>query len=124
MFEANPEELPVMFLPCCRSWVIRQLLLEKLGGRYFWYKTEKRVKGSRIDTSGLVIDKDARTTLAFVQTLKGGDRDFSFTVIQGADMMLRSDEVNNKLIKNCAIFHFGTLSMTHKEVSKTTKKGD
>lgn len=37
-------------------------------------------------------------------------------------MMLEEGDINNSLIKNCKIFHFGTLSMTHKGVRKATKK--
>ena len=72
--------------------------------------------------SKMPVKKEALNTLAFVQTLKDGDRDFSFYRNPGADMMLEESEINSKLIKNCRIFHFGTLSMTHKGVRKATKK--
>ena len=122
VFEANPGGAPCNVLAMLQKLGNKTAFIGKVGEDIFGTKLKSVLKEVGIDTSGLVIDKDARTTLAFVQTLKGGDRDFSFYRNPGADMMLRSDEVNNKLIKNCAIFHFGTLSMTHKEVRKTTKK--
>ena len=68
------------------------------------------------------MDADARTTLAFVQTLPDGDRDFSFYRNPGADMLLTADEVDGGLIRSSRLFHFGTLSMTHEGVRKATKK--
>ena len=75
-----------------------------------------------IDISGLVTDNDVRTTLAFVETLPGGDRDFSFYRNPGADMMLNPDEINCKIIRSARIFHMGTLSMTHEPVRSATCK--
>ena len=75
-----------------------------------------------IDTSNLIVDEEARTTLAFVETFPDGDRDFSFYRNPGADMMLKEEELHEELLKDTKIFHFGTLSMTHDEVRKATKK--
>ena len=68
------------------------------------------------------MEENARTTLAFVQTFEDGDRDFSFFRNPGADMMLTADEVNEELIRESRIFHFGTLSMTHDGVREATKR--
>ena len=37
-------------------------------------------------------------------------------------MMLREEEVEEDFIRQARLFHFGTLSMTHEEVRKATKK--
>ena len=68
------------------------------------------------------MDKEIHTTLAMVHTYPDGDRDFSFYRNPGADMMLKESEVKEELIKESKVFHFGTLSMTHEEVRKATKK--
>lgn len=60
--------------------------------------------------------------LALVHTYPDGDRDFSFYRNLGADMMLTEDEIPEELIRGTRIFHFGTLSMTHENVRKATKK--
>lgn len=70
----------------------------------------------------LVFDKEVRTTLAFVKTFENGDRDFSFYRNPGADMELSADELPLDVIANSRIFHFGTLSMTHKGVRRATRK--
>ena len=38
-------------------------------------------------------------------------------------MLLREEEVDEEMIQNTRIFHFGTLSMTHEGVREATKKG-
>ncbi len=122
IFEANPGGAPCNVLAMLQKLGNRTAFIGKVGKDIFGTKLKEVLKEVGIDTSGLVMDKKVRTTLAFVQTLKGGDRDFSFYRNPGADMMLEEGDINNSLIKNCKIFHFGTLSMTHKGVRKATKK--
>ena len=121
IFEANPGGAPCNVLAMLQKLGNKTAFIGKVGKDIFGTKLKEVLKEVGIDTSGLVMDKKVRTTLAFVQTLKGGDRDFSFYRNPGADMMLREGDINNSLIKNCKIFHFGTLSMTHKGVRKATK---
>ena len=89
-------------------------------GRLLKSKTE----GEGIDMSGLEMDDEIHTTLAFVEKLPNGDRDFSFYRNPGADVMLTADEVekHRDLIESAKIFHLGTLSMTHDTVEKATLK--
>lgn len=122
IFEANPGGAPCNVLAMLQKLGNKTAFIGKVGKDIFGTKLKEVLKEVGIDTSGLVMDKKVRTTLAFVQTLKGGDRDFSFYRNPGADMMLEESDLNNSLIKNCKIFHFGTLSMTHKGVRKATKK--
>lgn len=122
MFEANPGGAPCNVLAMLQKLGRKTAFIGKVGEDIFGTKLKGVLEETGIHTKGLVLDKDTRTTLAFVQTLEDGDRDFSFYRNPGADMMLKEDELNKKLLKSCKIFHFGTLSMTHKEVRKATKK--
>ena len=122
IFEANPGGAPCNVLAMLQKLGNKTAFIGKVGKDIFGTKLKEVLKEVGIDTSGLIKKKKVRTTLAFVQTLKGGDRDFSFYRNPGADMMLEEGDINNSLIKNCKIFHFGTLSMTHKGVRKATKK--
>lgn len=58
--------------------------------------------------------------MAFAETHPDGDRSFSFYRNPGADMMLRIEDINEKLLGQTKIFHFGTLSMTHENIRKAT----
>ena len=76
----------------------------------------------KIDTSHLLEDDRVHTTLAFVHTFPDGDREFSFYRDPGADMIADRRGNRRRLLEEAKIFHFGTLSMTHDEVRKATKK--
>lgn len=67
-------------------------------------------------------DENVHTTLAFVHTLENGDRDFSFYRNPGADMMLDCEDINETMLANTKIFHFGSLSMTANGCFEATKK--
>ena len=94
----------------------------KVGKDIFGKQLREKVAGTGIDISGLIEDNTVNTTLAFVQTLADGDREFSFYRNPGADMMLTASEIDEDKIRNSRIFHFGTLSMTAQGVEEATKR--
>ncbi len=122
IFEANPGGAPCNVLSMLNQFHHKTAFIGKVGDDIFGNKLKGILDELSINTSNLLIDKNVRTTLAFVETKDAGDRDFSFYRNPGADMMLREDEIDEELIKDTKIFHFGTLSMTHEEVRKATKR--
>lgn len=122
LFEANPGGAPCNVLAMLNKCGHPTAFVGKVGKDIFGLKLKATLEEVGIDTSNLIVDEDARTTLAFVQTFEDGDRDFSFFRNPGADMMLTADEVNEELIRESRIFHFGTLSMTHDGVREATKR--
>lgn len=122
LFEANPGGAPCNVLAMLNSLGHKTAFIGKVGQDIFGVKLKKTLEDVGIDTTNLLLDEEARTTLAFVQTFADGDRDFSFYRNPGADMMLREEELNLDMLKDTKIFHFGTLSMTHEGVREATKK--
>ena len=122
MFEANPGGAPCNVLAMLNKLGHPTAFIGKVGKDIFGLKLKSVLEEVGIDTSNLIVDEDARTTLAFVQTFEDGDRDFSFYRNPGADMLLTADEVDGELVKSARLFHFGTLSMTHGGVREATKK--
>jgi fructokinase len=94
----------------------------KVGDDIFGHLLKKTLEEVSINTECMLMDKDARTTLAFVANDETGDRSFSFYRNPGADMMFTADEVDEEAIAASRMFHFGTLSMTHEGVREATKK--
>ena len=96
----------------------------KVGKDAFGEMLKEKAGAQGIDMSGLSMDDSVHTTLAFVQKLANGDRDFSFYRKPGADIMLRPEDVraHRDLIEQSEIFHFGTLSMTDELVDRATKE--
>ncbi len=122
VFSANPGGAPCNVLAMLNKLGYRTAFIGKVGEDIFGRQLRGVLNSIGIDTTGLAVDPKIHTTLAFVEKKPDGDRDFSFYREPGADMMLREDEVSEELIKETRIFHFGTLSLTHEENSKATKK--
>lgn len=121
LMEANPGGAPCNVLAMLSKLGHRTSFVGKVGADMFGEMLRQAVEEAGIDTSGLVEDRNVNTTLAFVHTLEDGDREFSFYRNPGADMMLTSADVKEELLRECRIFHFGTLSMTAEGCRKATE---
>ena len=121
MLEANPGGAPCNVLAMLEKLGKKTAFIGKVGNDMFGTQLKNAVEEVGIDTRNLVIDKVVHTTLAFVHTYPDGDRDFSFYRNPGADMMLTKDEIQEDLIRDSRIFHFGTLSSTHEGVREATR---
>ena len=122
IFEANPGGAPCNVLAMLAKLERRTAFIGKVGEDMFGRQLREVAEAAGIDMSGLVTDKDVRTTLAFVKNDANGDREFSFFRNPGADMMLTKEELPAELLMQTKIFHFGTLSMTHEGVRTATKQ--
>ncbi|MBQ1438719.1 MAG: carbohydrate kinase [Solobacterium sp.] len=122
MFEANPGGAPCNVLSMLSRLGKKTAFIGKVGNDGFGKQLAQAIEEVGIDATGLMFDNEVHTTLALVHKLENGDRDFSFYRNPGADMMLREEEVNEDLIRNAKIFHFGTLSLTDEEVKKATHR--
>lgn len=91
----------------------------KVGNDSFGHTLISCLKENEVDTYNVVMDDNVRTTLAFVHLNQDGDRSFTFYRDPGADTQLREDEVDRETLKECKVFHFGSLSLTT-EPSRTT----
>ena len=121
MMEANPGGAPCNVLAMLTKLGKKTAFIGKVGDDYLGHHLQQVVDSLGINTDNLLFDKDVHTTLAFVHTFEDGDRDFSFYRNPGADMNLTASEVNESIIADSKIFHFGTLSMTDPEVRKATE---
>lgn len=122
MFEACPGGAPCNVLAMLNKLGRKTAFMGKVGSDQFGRLLKETIEDAGIETKALLLDEDVRTTLAFVHTFPDGDREFSFYRNPGADMMLRAEEVDEELIRQSKIFHFGTLSMTDEPVRSATKK--
>ena len=122
LFEACPGGAPCNVLAMLNKLGRKTAFIGKVGQDQFGRLLKETIEELGIETKGLMLDEDIRTTLAFVHTFPDGDREFSFYRNPGADMMLSEAEVDYELIRQSKVFHFGTLSMTDEPVRAATKK--
>ena len=122
LFEANPGGAPCNVLSMLQNLGNSTAFIGKVGNDFFGRMLKERIEKQGIDSTGLVFDEEINTTLAFVNKLPNGDRDFSFYRKPGADMMLTAEDVgkNADLIRNADVFHLGTLSMTDEPAKEAT----
>ncbi|AJD52271.1 fructokinase [Thalassospira xiamenensis M-5 = DSM 17429] len=83
----------------------------KLGDDAFGHFLVDTLKADNVDTSGIVLTKEALTGLAFVSLRADGEREFSFYRSPSADMLLTPADLDQDMLKGCDLFHYGTLCM-------------
>lgn len=121
ILEANPGGAPCNVLAMLNRLGKKTAFIGKVGDDRFGHMLKDVVKKSGTDVTNLITDSNAHTTLAFVHTMEGGEREFSFYRDPGADMLLTVDEVKDDIIAASRMFHFGTLSSTHEGVRAATR---
>lgn len=122
VLEANPGGAPCNVLAMLNRLGKKTAFIGKVGDDRFGHMLKEVVEKSGTDVTNLIIDSSAHTTLAFVHTMEGGEREFSFYRDPGADMLLTADEVKEDIIAGSRLFHFGTLSSTHEGVRAATRR--
>ena len=117
---AHPGGAPANFLATLTKYGAKTALLGKVGDDAFGKLLIGTLNNAGIDSSGITIDPNTFTTLAFVTIDKTGNRAFSFARKPGADTQLRFEEIDLNLIDQAKIFHFGTLSLTNEPARTAT----
>lgn len=120
LFEQNPGGAPANLLTVASHMGYRTSFIGKVGADMHGAFLRKTLQEEGIHTEALVEDANYFTTLAFVEIDENGERKFSFARKPGADTKLRKEELDKKLLSNCRIFHFGSLSLTDEPAKGAT----
>lgn len=83
----------------------------KVGKDEFGYMLANILKQNNVNIAGVRFDADARTALAFVTLRADGEREFLFFRHPSADMLLHESELDQNLLKQARIFHYGSISL-------------
>lgn len=119
LFEQNPGGAPANMLTAATKLGLSTAFIGKVGTDMHGQFLKEVLEQQGIDTKGMILDPNFFTTLAFVELKENGERVFSFARKPGADTMLTKEDLNQDLLKNTKVFHFGSLSLTN-EPSKTS----
>ena len=120
LFERNPGGAVANVLAAVSRLGGSTAFLGKVGDDMHGRFLKKTLKDAGIDVTGLVMTPDFFTTLAFVSISGIGERTFSFARKPGADTQLRTDEVNEALVRNAKVLHVGSLSLTDEPARSAT----
>lgn len=122
LFEQNPGGAPANLLTVASHMGYRTEFIGKVGKDMHGAFLKQTLQQEGIGTDYLIEDEKYFTTLAFVGIAKNGERTFSFSRKPGADTQLLPEELDQQLLKNCKIFHFGSLSLTDEPAKSATEE--
>lgn len=120
LFEQNPGGAPANLLTVASHMGYQTAFIGKVGKDMHGTFLKKTLEDEGIDAAAVVEDANYFTTLAFVAIDENGERQFSFARKPGADTQLEKKDLDEKLLKDCRIFHFGSLSLTDEPAKGTT----
>ena len=121
VLSANPGGAPGNFLAALNKYGCRTAMIGTVGDDMFGRLLIRTLQDAGIETKGVLSDRNWFTTLAFVSLDESGNRDFSFARKPGADTCLTPEEVDETLIADARVFHFGTLSLTDEPAASATR---
>ena len=122
VLSANPGGAPGNFLAALTKYGCRTAMIGKVGDDAFGRLLTQTLADAGIETRGIVSDPAVFTTLAFVSLDENGNRDFSFARKPGADTCLKPEEIDEGLLEDARVFHFGTLSLTDEPAASATRR--
>lgn len=120
VFEQNPGGAPANVLCALSNLGLKTAFIGKVGQDMHGDFLRKVLDDKNVCTAGLIQDPDVFTTLAFVELSETGERSFSFARKPGADTCLKTEDLNDEILKNTKIFHFGSLSLTDEPARSAT----
>ena len=120
LFERNAGGAPANVLVALEKLGHKTAFLGKVGCDMHGEFLRATLEEQGIDTTGLVSDPDAFTTLAFVALSPDGEREFSFARKPGADTRLTEGELARDVIAASRVFHVGSLSLTDEPARSAT----
>ena len=83
----------------------------KVGDDAFGHHLADVLRQEGVEVRGMRYDPEARTGMAFIAMPDENSYDMLFYRNPGADMRLRSDELEQALLRDTRAFHFGSLSL-------------
>lgn len=111
-FEANPGGAPANVLAAAARLGRQTAMIGKVGTDMFGDLLVDTLRADGIDAAHVYRTADAFTTLAFVALDDTGNRHFSFSRKHSADLQLTAAEADCPVLRDTAVFHCGTLSLT------------
>ena len=96
--------------------------VSKVGADPFGAYLRDSLAADGIDTRYLLRDPHTRTTAVFVAVWDDGRKDLCFYRNPGADMMLRDDEIDERIFDGARCFHFGSITFINEPSATAQRK--
>ena len=119
-FEMNPGGAPANCLAANTVLGGSTAFIGMVGNDFFGRFLKKYLQEHGIDVSGMSTHENVPTTIDFVSNREDGERDFAFFRNPGADFMISTEHIDERILTSAKIFHFGSLSLTHEPARSAT----
>ncbi len=120
-FHPKPGGAPANVAAAASRLGKKSAFIGKVGDDAFGHHLLNILAQEHVETRGMRIDVEARTTMAFIALPDEHTAEFVFYRNPGADMMLRADELDRDLLQNTKAFHFGSISLISEPSRSATK---
>ena len=120
LFARNPGGASANVLAAAARLGQRTAFLGKVGDDMHGHFLRDTLIAAGIDMTGMVMDRDVFTTLAFVALDEDGERHFSFARKPGADTCLCPHELAMDVLQSARVLHVGSLSLTDEPARSAT----
>lgn len=118
--EGNPGGAPANVLAMAAKLGISVSMISRVGQDELGNFMKRHLRKAQIGCGFVGEDKDSPTTLAMVTLDEKGDRSFAFYRNETADVRLDIPHLPLEPIRQSAIFHFGSVSMTTEPAAEAT----
>ncbi len=110
-FRPKPGGAPANVAVAATRLGARSAFIGKVGDEAFGHHLADILQQESVEVSGMRFDEEARTGMAFIAMPDENTAEFVFYRNPGADMRLRADELDHRLLQETRAFHFGSLSL-------------
>ncbi len=119
-FTPKPGGAPANVAVAAKRFGAKTAFIGKVGKDIFGFWLKEVLENEGVDTSGVVFDNEARTSLTFIGMPDEQHAEFVFYRNPGADMRLTKKDLNISLLENSKALHFDSLSLTHQNYKDAT----
>jgi fructokinase len=110
-FRPKPGGAPANVAVAATRLGARSAFIGKVGDEAFGHHLADVLRQEGVEVRGVQYDQEARTGMAFIAMPDENTAEFVFYRNPGADMRLRADELDRRLLQETRAFHFGSLSL-------------
>ena len=119
-FHPKPGGAPANVAVAAHRLGAETAFIGKVGDDLFGQHLIGVLREEGVDTRGVRVSREARTTMAIIALPDEDSAEFVFYRNPGADQLLRADELDRDLLASTRAFHFGSLSLTGDPIRTAT----
>jgi fructokinase len=119
-FTPKPGGAPANVAVAAKRLGRESAFIGKVGQDLFGEYLKQVLEDEGVETGGMRFDLEARTTMAIIAMPDENSAEFVFYRNPGADQRLEAGELEEALLQNTQIFHFGSLSLTDEPARSAT----